>query len=665
MSKDGKKLLASIFTAIAFSLFSQAPATDPVLLTIDGKPVTKSEFEAVYFKNNPNKTVSDPKAVEEYLELFINFKLKVKEAEEMGLDTMKSFIGELGGYRKQLAAPYLTDKNVNEELVKEAYERMKTEIHASHILIKVNEDALPKDTLEAYNKIMAFRARALKGEDFGKLAKESAERGDPSAKDNNGDLGFFSAFSMIYPFETAAYNTKQGEVSMPVRTRYGYHIIKVWEKRPSRGQILTSHIAIRIKKDASKEDSANAKKKIYEIYDKIKAGSATFGEMAQQFSDDKGSAQKGGQLDWFGTGKLPFKNFEDKAFELKENGQITEPFTTPFGWHVVKRLDKKELGSFDQLKNELKQKVAKDGRSQMGPTSLVEKIKKENYFTEFKEKKKKVEVFTSFEEIVAKMDSSYWDGKWRADKMKGMNKPMFKLGDKTYTQEDFVKFLESRQTRRMPNDFRTILRQQYNNWITEEAIALEETMLDKKYPEFRALMQEYRDGILLFDLTDKKVWTNAMKDTTVLKTFYENNKNNYLWDERADVTIYKCNDEKVAKQVKSMVSKKKSDKEITDAVNKSSQLNLSIENIMYLKGERKLVDDNWKEGVSEIIKDADGKFYIVKVNKLLPKSPKALNEAKGLITADYQNHLEKEWLASLRTKHKVDVNRDVLKTIGK
>jgi peptidyl-prolyl cis-trans isomerase SurA len=665
MKQFGKNLLFGAAMVCGLASFSQTSANDPVLMTIDGKPVTKSEFEAVFFKNNPNRVISDPKAVEEYVDLFINFKLKVKEAEEMGLDTMKSFIGELNGYRKQLAGPYLTDKSVNEQLVTEAYDRLKMEVHASHILVKIAEDALPKDTLEAWNKILSFRNRAIKGEDFGKLARESAEKGDPSAKENAGDLGFFTAFQMVYPFENAAYKTKPGEVSMPVRTRFGYHIIKVWETRPSRGEILVKHIMIRIKKNATADDSLNAKKKVQELYDKIKGG-ASFEEMAQQFSDDKNSATKGGLIDWFGTNKLP-KEFEDAAFSLAKNGDISKPFTTSYGWHIVKRDSVKGLLPFESMKAELKQKVAKDPRSQAGRGSLINKIKADNKFTEMTVTKGKGKTaktsFPALDELVTKVDSTYWDGKWSADKAKGLAKPLFTLGGKTYTQADFAKYLETRQTRRAKNDFKSIITSQYNTWVNEQAIALEESMLDKKYPEFKALMQEYRDGILLFDLTDKKVWTKAMKDTTGLKNFYEANKNNYLWEERADVTFYKCNDEKTCNTVLGMLKKKKADKDITDAVNKSSQLNLNIESITYLKGERKLVDNNWKEGLSGVVKDEDGKFYVLKVNKLMPKSPKALNEAKGIITADYQNYLEKQWLASLREKHKVEVNRDVLKMI--
>ena len=520
-----------------------AVSDDPIIITIDGKPVLKSEFEAVFFKNNPTREVKDRKSVDEYVDLFINFKLKVREAEEMGLDTMKNFISELAGYRKQLANPYLTDKNVNEQLIQEAYDRLKYEVHASHILIKLPEDALPKDTLEAWTRIMNYRNRALKGEDFGKIARETAEKGDPSAKDNFGDLGYFTAFSMVYPFETAAFNTKPGEISLPVRTRFGYHIIKVWEKRASKGEILVSHIMLRVKKDATHDDSVNVKKRIDEIYVKLKAGDK-FDDLCAQYSEDKGTSQKGGQLPWFGTGKMPSIEFEKKSFDLKNNGDFSEPFTTTYGWHIVKRIDKRELATFEQMQNELKQKVAKDQRSQMGRKSMIAKIKSENNFTEYKITKKIITSFPPFDELISRIDTSYWEGKWSTEKTKGLNKPIFRLGARDFTQEDLAKYIELRQTKRQKGNLIQVITTQYNNWVDEQCIALEESKLDSKYPAFKALMQEYRDGILLFDLTDKKVWTKAMKDTIGLKGFYDTNKNNYLWQDRADVTLYRCADER-------------------------------------------------------------------------------------------------------------------------
>ena len=652
-----------VYIALATTLISSLSAqNDPVILSVDGKSINKSEFESVYKKNNGKEVNTDKKSINDYMELFINFKLKVKEAEALGLDTSMAFKQELAGYRKQLAAPYLTDKNVNENLINEAYERLKNEIRASHILVKCAEDALPKDTIIAFNKINEYRKRAIKGEDFSKLATESAKDGDPSAAENKGDLGYFTSLQMVYPFENAAYQTKINEISSIVRTRFGYHILKVIDKRQNQGEVLVSHIMVRLKKEMNATDSANAKKKINEINAKLKLGEK-FEDLAKQFSEDKTSSEKGGELSWFSTGKMPVPEFEAVSFSLKNKGDLSEPFMTKFGWHIVKLIDKKAIPApFESMKAELKQRVNKDSRSQAGKSSLIAQVKKENNYKENKVVAGKKVSFPALDEIETKVDSTYFQGKWKAEKANGLTKELFTLGNKKYTQEDFAKYLETRQTRRSVADKHFTIEQQYKNFVDESVIALEESMLEAKYPDFKVLIQEYRDGILLFELTDRKVWSKAVKDTTGLKEYYEKNKNNYLWDERADVTTYSCADEKIAKSVRKLLSKKKTEKQMLEEINKKSQLNLSTETVMYLKGENKMIDDNWKEGLSADIKK-DNKVIILSVNKLLPKTPKLLAECKGMVTADYQNFLEKEWLSSIRKGHEIKVNEEVLNSV--
>ncbi len=626
---------------------------EPVLMTIGNTKVTVAEFENVFHKNNSKEGAPDAKSLSEYVDLFINFKLKVKEAEEMGLDTAKSFKEELGGYRKQLAQPYLTDKDVNEKLLRETYDRMQEDVHASHILVKVSESALPKDTLEAYNKIMKIRARIIKGEDFNKVAAEKGISDDPSAKDNGGDLGYFTSLQMVYPFESAAYKTKTGEVSMPVRTRYGYHIIKVVERRQAQGEVLAAHIMVKTTPNMSKEDSLNAYTKITEIYNKLKAGSK-FEELAAEFSDDKSTAKKGGELPWFGTGKMPLE-FEKVAFSLKEKGVYSQPMRTKYGWHVVKLLDKRGLASFDDLKNELKAKVTKDSRSQAGRASLIAKVKAEYKFHEMPK---------MVDEFVKVMDTLFFDGRWDVTKASGLKKTMFNLNDKVYTQTDFANYIASHQSKRAKTDVLLVLNQLYKQFVEESVVAYEETRLDQKYPEFKALMQEYRDGILLFELTDQKVWSKAVKDTTGSKAFYEKNKTNYMWDERAEASVYSCSSDKVAAQVRGLMKKKKTEKDILIVANKDSQLNLQVETRVFNKGENEFVDKSWNPGTSADFKsEKDKKTVIVVTTKLLKPEPKSYTDSKGMVTADYQNYLEKEWIASLKAKYPVTIDKAVLSTI--
>jgi len=681
-----------------------AQAADPTLLTIDGKPVTKSEFEAVYKKNNGKDMSTEKKSVNDYLDLFINFKLKVKEAEQMGLDTVPSFKQELGGYRKQLAAPYLTDKDATDKLISEAYQRMQTEVKASHILVKCAEDALPKDTLEAWQRINiilnvasgkavpsaqlseyealvkrnAFGGKphptktdtaeangkinsikdliAGKGADKKKDAfaqAASAVSDDVSLKEAGGSLGYFTALEMVYPFENAAYETKVGDISKIIRTRFGYHILKVYDKRPNTGEILAAHIMIKLNKDMKHEDSVKAKQKIDAVYTKLQAGEK-FEDLAKNYSEDKQTAANGGELSWFYERKFPIEEFAKQAFALKNNGDYSKPFTTKFGWHIVLRKDRRTVPTFEAMKTELKNRVAKDSRSYQSKESFIAKLKKEYMFKEFPKEK---------DAVTKVIDSTYFQGTWKVSKADKLNKELFTIADKKYTQKDFANYLESHQTRRAKSDVNMAVNTQYKNFVDESLIGYEETQLDKKYPEYHNLMQEYRDGILLFDLTDKKVWSKAVKDSAGLEKFYEANKNNYLWDERAEVSTYKCANETIAKEVKKMLESKKTEKEITEKLNKKNALDVSVENVTYLKGENKDVDANWKQGIAPEVKQADGKINIIAVNKIVPKSPKKLAEARGMVTSDYQNYLEKDWIANLRNNHKIVVNQEVLSTV--
>lgn len=638
---------------------------DPVLLTIGNENITRSEFEAVYKKNNVKNEVLDKKSLNDYLELYINFKLKVKEAEELGLDTNKAFKDELAGYRKQLAQPYLNDKEVTEKLIKEAYERTKSDVRASHILIKCDPDALPKDTLAAYNKVLGIRSRILKGEDFGKLAKENSD--DPSAKDqpetkdrpaqkgNGGDLGYFTVLQMVYPFENAAFTTKVGEVSMPVRTRYGYHIIKVADKRPARGIIQVAHI-MAIPTTKSAEDSIKAKTKIDELYAKLKAGE-DFSELAMKHSDDKGTGSKGGNLPWFGTGRM-VSEFEKAAFELSKNGDYSAPTHTMYGWHIIKRIDKKEIPTFDETKADLKVKVSKDSRADLSRETVIKRIKKDYTYKEFSKTK---------EPFYKVIDSTFFKSAWKADKAAKLTKPMFSIGDKTYSQTDFAKYIETHQSNRSAIPLESLINNLYNKFVEDNCIAYEDSKLEKKYIEFRNLMREYRDGILLFELTDKKVWNKAVKDTLGLQQFYELNKNNYNWGVRADASIYTCSNEEIAKKTRALVErmneKNLTNNSILDQINKDSQLNLKIESQLYAKGDNKAMDTlEWKEGITKNIL-SDKSVIFAYISKIVQPQPKTLAEAKGLITADFQNFLEKEWITTLRKKYTIDVKKDVLSTI--
>jgi peptidyl-prolyl cis-trans isomerase SurA len=636
---------------------------DPVLLIVAKDTVTKSEFLAVYNKNNIKKeAVLDKKSLEEYLDLYVNFKLKVNEAEALGMDTVSTFVTELAGYRKQLAQPYLINKDINDKLLQEAYDRLQWDIRASHILIKVDEDALPADTLAAYEKIMKIRERALKGEDFGALAMENSQ--DLSARDqvgtvtrtaikgNKGDLGYFTALDLIYPFECAAYNTKIGEISMPVRTSYGYHIIKVTDKKAAMGKVQIAHILVTIPANAAKEDSLKPLKKIKEIYDSIKAGSS-FEEMAKKYSEDKASAAKGGTLPWFGIWRM-LPEFVSAVSSLKNKGDITEPIVTMYGWHILKLINTKPVGAFDSVKADLKTRISKDTRAAISKESMIETIKKDYAF------KEDLNTLADFYKIV---NDSIFLGKWNIEKAKGLEKVMFSIGTKQYTQQDFAKYFSKNLTSRIKEDSAFYVKKIYKQWVDAAAVDYEDSRLETKYPDFKALMKEYRDGILLFELTDDKVWSKAIKDTTGLQAFYTKNKDNYRWDDRLDASIYICANAKVSKATRKLVKKGKlTNDEILVLINKESQLNLKIESDKFEKKDTLIDAIPWTVGITKDIPRGNTVVF-AKVKSIIPAGPKTIAEAKGLITADYQTFLEKEWINELKKKYPVTINWDVFSAI--
>lgn len=642
-------LLALLLGSV--DLFAQKK--DPVLLTVDGQEITLSEFEAVYKKNNRDETI-DQEDLKEYLDLYINFRLKVREAEALGLDTVQKFINELKGYQKQLVKPYLTDKSVTEKLIKEAYERSLKDIRASHILLKIGPDALPKDTLAVYNRMMDIRKKALKG-DFAELAKKYSE--DPSAKDNGGDLGWFSAMRMVYPFETAAYTTPVAEISMPVRTRFGYHILKVVGNRDAQGEISAAHIMIKTEKDATEEQIAEAKTKIDEVKALLDKGES-FEDLAKKYSQDRGSANKGGALPRFGTGRM-VQAFEKAAFALKNDGDYSEPFLTEYGWHIVKRLERFPVPSFEESESTLSSKVAKDSRSQMSQKVVLDRIKKEYGFKEDR---------SALDGIAALLDSTLIDGKWDATEAKKLNKMLFGIGDKKYTQADFAAHIESHQTRRRKEDLLIVMNGMYNRYVEESLLAYEESKLADKYPEYKALLREYRDGILLFDLTDEKVWSKAVKDTAGLQAYYNKHKEDFMWEKRLDAEIYIVQNDSILSSLEKSLKKKAkkgspSSDELLKEFNANSSLNLRVEADKYEKNDEEILESvTWEKGLQGPLEDGNNKVFVL-VKDVLEPTPKSLKEARGLVTAAYQSYLEQEWIKELRGKYKFTANEELLKQI--
>ena len=651
MKKNLLLLIVSVFSLYSFG------QNDPIIMEIGNKKITKSEFQQIYLKNNPDPKY-DQKSLDEYMEMFTKFKLKVAEAEAIGYDTIPKLKKELAGYKKQLASPYLVDSAKNESMVKEAYERTKTELRASHILIRCDQYALPSDTLSAYNKALALKNRILKGEKFETIAKSTGGSEDPSVQSNGGDLGFFTAFQMVYPFEDAAYTTKIGEISNPVRTRFGYHIIYVTDSRPARGTIKVAHIMVAVAKTAPSDEIESAQKKIDEIYEKLQNGEK-FEELVKNYSDDPSSNSKDGALPVFGSGTTTrmVTDFENAAFALKNNGEYSKPIRTDYGFHIVKRLEWTELKSFEESKKELQNRVNKDERAMKTQDSYVSKLKK---LYNYQDKSKR-----SIKWFEKNIDSTCFQGKWLADKLKS-DKILFKLDGQKHTQQSFAKFIEKNQKNFNKDNFQILLKQQYGKWEKEEILNYEESKLESKYPDFKALMNEYHDGIILYEVMSDKVWNKAIQDTNGLKEYFNSNRNLYTWGKRIDALVYECYNKKIADQVYKMIQNDTiNSKHVLEEINKDSELNLRVRTNKFEQQNTPFLKDREFKIGNNLPFELDGKYYVIKVSELLQETEKEINEAKGVVTSDYQNYLEKLWIEQLKVKHPIKINTTVLYSLGK
>ncbi len=638
---------------IGLNLMSFAQNKKDILFTIDGKPYYKDEFKRVYNKNLDLVKDESQKDLNQYLELFVGYKLKVNKANALGLQNADKYKTELKGYRTQLAKSYFTDSKISDILVKEAYDRSLKEIKASHILILCDENAATADSLKAYNQTKEILEKANKGEDFGTLATQFSQ--DPSAKDNKGSLGYFSVLRMVYPFESAAYKTEKGKISRIIRTHFGFHIIKVDDVRDNRGEVSVAHIMINKPTGNSKEDSDKTANTIQDIYKKIQQGES-FESLAKLYSEDKASGPKGGVLNRFGSGQLSSEEFENTAFSLTKDKPISEPFQSQFGWHIVKLIDKFPVKSLAEVKSDLEEKILKDDRSKLITTSLNEKLHKKYAIT----KNKKL-----YEKIQKVVTDTYYDKKWElpAD-IKPYTENLISIEDKKINGDEFLNYLkiqESNDTKLKP--ITKLVDKLYQNFEEEKLVSYYDEHLEKEFPEFANVMDEYRDGLLLFDLMEKEIWDKSKNDTIGLNKFYELNKQKYQWKTRLDITVASSTKPEVILKAKKLLQENKTPQEIKDLLNTKEHVDVMIVNGIYEDGSTSIPKDTKQQtGVSEITKDGEYNF-VSNISKVIPVGTKELSECKGKVINDYQQYLEENWVNNLKKEFKVIINQDVFEKI--
>jgi peptidyl-prolyl cis-trans isomerase SurA len=658
MQKTLKKIALSL--ALALPVLSVFAQNDAPLFTVGTTPVTVEEFKYIYTKNNGMKANFADNSVREYLDLYTKFKLKVNRAREMRLDTIPSLRDELEGYRRQLSNSYLMDRTIVESLTREAYRRSGEDIDISHIVAQMPANPTPADTLTAYRKVQGAMNRLKAGEAFEKVAKDGSE--DASTRDNGGKIGWFTALQLpgYYALETAAYSTSIGSYSDIIRSPMGYHIIKVNNKRDAYGEVKAAHILVRIKKDAQQQMQDSAKLRIDQLYARL--AKENFEDVARLESDDKLTAFKGGEVGWFSINKYE-ASFEEAAFGLKDNGAYSQPFQTAVGWHIIKRLDRRRSQVYEEVRTELTGKVKRDSRFEKAQEAFVVKVKAENGY---KENTANVSAYAK------SLSKEFLDYAWKADvKEADKDKEMFVIGNKTYKLIDLTTFLERAATARSRGgkdaEIDKVFQEQYNKYVQAKALEYEEGQLGKKYPEFRSLMREYEEGILLFEATKRMVWDKASEDSTGLKRFYDENKQKYLWGERVKTIKYNINSEdaKVIAKVHELAAKGDV-KKVVDKMNKKGANIVSFEEAVVEKGKNPIVDAlKWEKGA----RSADSKVGTVtsftQVAELVKPMPKSLKEARGYAVADYQTFLETKWIEDLRKAYPIKIDDAILRSIIK
>lgn len=647
-----KQFFFGLFFLISFASNAQTN-TKEVLFTVNEKPYYTDEFSRIYKKNLDLVKDDSQKDLNQYLELFVGYKLKVNKAYKLGLQNGTQYQNELKSYRTQLAKNYFNDTKITQELLEEGYSRLQKEIRASHILILVDENASAEDTLKAYKKMEDISKRAIAGENFDDLAVQFSE--DPSAKENKGDLSYFTAFRMVYPFENAAYKTPKGKISKIIRTRFGYHILKITDIRANRGEITVAHIMIL--KPKPEEKDKDAEKTINEIYQKIQQGEK-FEDLAKQFSDDKSSSSKGGQLNKFGSGQLSSEEFENAAFSLANPDDISKPFQSEFGWHIVKLIEKHPIKSMDEMKNELETKIGKDDRSKKITASLNEKLRKKYSY------KRDDKQYGLISKLVT---NDFYDSKWKLpENITDYSATLLSINTKKIDGKAFLDFIEKQQKAGLKvKPLSKLVDALYGNFLDEQLTAYYDENLETEFPDFAYVMEEYRDGLLLFDLMEKEIWDRAKTDTIGLNTFYNEHKMEHMWKKRVDVTIASSTKQDIIKKAHALLKKKEKPQDIKDKLNVDNVINVMMNSGVFEEGSDALPKTmKYDVGVSDVFREGEY-YFVTKVEKVMPAGVKTLEECKGKLINEYQQYLELRWVDDLKSEFTIKINNDAFEHVKK
>ena len=652
-----KQVYLFLFAVAATCSIASAQTGNETLFSVDGKPVSVAEFDYIYSKTNGDTATYSRESLEEYLNLYKRFKLKVAKARDMGLDTVPSLMQELAGYRRQLSDSYLVDQEVTEPMARELYDRMQEDVNVLHIAVD-----LPKkpgeDTLSAYEKASIALERVNEGVMWGKVARDFST--DPSAPRNGGEVGYITAPLPVglYALENAIYDTKPGDLSGIVRSEKAYHIIKVLDRREARGEVEAAHIFIRKPKDS---DATAAKIRIDSIYKALQAG-ADFDNLAKALSEDSRSAPRNGYIGFFGINRYE-RSFEDAAFGVTTDGAYSSPIETRVGWHIIKRISKRAKTDWNTAKNELVTRVKRLPRYEIGRVKMVERLKNEYNFTENS---------VLLDKYVESLPDSFMNYRWKPGPVDEVTLFSFKGDDHQVKLSDFTNYLRRNASKRIRMEgiqsVEQAARSLYKDFVVDQTFIYAEARLDKDNPDFYNLMREYQEGILLFEATKKNVWDRAGQDTTGLEAFFNSNRDKYVWKQRVLMDVYSMpldQEELYYPQIAKM-AKKSTTAEILAKFNTGEKDIITHHTRNVERGREPSIDRiKWKKG-AHTLAEQDRKRKVSRigvVREVLSPTQKELTEARGYVIADYQDKLEQEWVMELEKAYKVKMNMDAFESL--
>ncbi|ROS95254.1 hypothetical protein EEL40_00795 [Muribaculaceae bacterium Isolate-083 (Janvier)] len=639
-----KPFIISALACAAILSASASKNADPVLMTINGKDVRQSEFEYLYHKNNLQQLA--PQSIDEYIEMFIVYKLKVADAEAAGLHQTDAFTKEFNGYCAELSRPYLRDSIVEKRLVEEAYARMATSRKVSHIMLPLGSTYDEKEANRM--KLDSIRTAIVNGSaDFGEMAVRYSS--DRSARVNNGSMGYINVNSYPYPFEKTAWETPVGEISPVIEDApFGFHIIRVEDQRPNPGKVEARHI-LKLTNGLSEEEGAAKKAQIDSIYNLL-ANGGDFDAIARAESEDPGSAANGGRLGWFGPGEM-VKEFEDAAFGLKDGG-ISAPFKTAYGYHIVQTLAHRGIGTLAEESERIKAAISRDMRSVMPETERMAQLK--------------AELGVKIDSTGLMQARSRMTGDSPAEQLRSLqadNSLIATVGNRTISIGDVINYIPS-NVLEGANDAFTVLNSGLENKINETVVEETRKNLAENNSEYRNLTNEYRDGILLFEISNRNVWERSTSDTEGLQKFFSANRAKYTWDKPhyKGYVIFATNDSIAGEAQKYLAANQVENDSLVSVMRANYGRNIKIEKVVTGKGENAIVDNVAFNGERP---EAPGRWtaWFGYAGRVID-TPEEANDVRGAVASDYQQQLESEWIKALRKKYKVKLNKKALKALG-